>query len=311
VITILPLEGQGSVSGINLPGRRLPPQEAPIVNYRPVSPDYFQTMGIPLVSGRAFTERDRGKRQVIVSQELAHRLWPNRNPVGQQCMAEWGLLQKGPSEVIGVAGDVRNRLDRPPLYMVYMADSWAETSPSPPSYASIVVQTAQDPASLGNAVRNVIRHAGPDVPIVALRPMSQLVALNVEGRRFQASLTGAFALSALLLASLGIYGVLAYSVEQRRRELAIRAALGAQRPRLFGMIMRQGLLPVIIGLTIGVVTAFMGGNVLRSLVVGVSAFDLVTFGSVACVIVFVAALACYMPARHAMSTDPMVALRYE
>lgn len=310
-ITILPLEGQGSVSGINLPGRPLSPQEAPIVNYRPVSPDYFQTMGIPLVSGRTFTERDRGRRQVIVSQGLARRLWPNQNPVGQQCMAEWALLQTEPSEVIGVAGDIRNRLDRPPLDVVYVADSWAENPPAAPSYASIVVQTAQDPASLESGVRNVIRHAGPDVPIVALRPMSELVALNVEGRRFQVSLTGSFAFSALLLASLGIYGVLAYSVEQRRRELAIRAALGAQQPHLFGMTMRQGLFPVIIGLTVGVVTAFMGGSVLSSLVVGVSAFDLVTFCSVACVIMLVAALACYIPARHAMSADPVVALRYE
>jgi predicted permease len=310
-ISILPLEGEGSVSGINLPGHRLSPQEAPIVNYRAVSADYFQTMGIPFLGGHAFTANDRGRRVVIVSQALADRLWPEQNPVGQQCLAEWGSLQLQPSEVVGVVGDIRTRLDRPPLYTVYVADSWAETPPSAPGSASIVVRTALDPASLSKALRTTIHRAGEDVPIVALRPMSQLVALNVEGRRFQASLTASFAGSALLLASLGIFGVLAYSVEQRRREFAIRAALGAQQGRLLGMVMRQGLLPAVVGLTVGIAVSFMSGGLLRSLVVGVSAFDLVTLGSVAAVIMLVAIVACYIPARRALSMDPIVALRSE
>ena len=193
-VSILPLEGNGSVSGINLPGNQLPPEQAPIVNYRAISADYFQTMGIPLLAGRAFNQRDRGKRQVIVSEGLARRLWPNQNALRQQCIAGWGNLQLQPSEVIGVAGDIHTRLDRPPLYMVYVADSWGGPVPSAPASASIVVRTEQDPASLAAVVRNVIHQAGSDVPIVALRPMSQLVALNVEGRRFQLSLTSAFAL---------------------------------------------------------------------------------------------------------------------
>lgn len=310
-ISIPPLEGEGSVSGINLPGHRLSPQEAPIVNYRVVSADYFETMGIPFLGGRAFTDRDRGRREVIVSQALARRLWPQQNAVGQQCIAEWGPLQLQPSEVIGVVGDIRTRLDRPPLHTVYVPDSWAMTPPSAPSSASIVLRTAPDPASLSTALRAAIHRAGPDVPIVALQPMSQLVAANVEGRRFQASLTGAFAVSALLLASLGIFGVLAYSVEQRRREFAIRAALGAQRAHLLVMIMRQGLLPVLVGLALGMPASFVSSRLLRSLVVGVSAFDLVTLGSVAAVIMLVAVVACYIPARRALSTDPIIVLRSE
>ena len=308
-ISILPLEGQGSVSGINLPAHLLPPQEAPIANYRAVSSDYFQAMGIPLLAGRAFTDNDRGRRQVIVSQNLARRLWPNQNPVGQQCIAEWGELQL--SQVIGVAGDIHTSLDRPPLYMVYVADSWAGPAPSAPGFASIVVRTAQDPASLTNAVRGIIHQTGPEVPIVALRPISQLVALNVEGRRFQMSLTSAFAISALLLASLGIFGVLAYSVEQRRREFGIRTALGAQRSDLRGMVMRQGLLPVAVGLAAGIIAALLGARVLRSLIVGVSSFDPLTFSGVMLVISLVAAIACYIPARRAMTADPAVTLRYE
>jgi putative ABC transport system permease protein len=308
-ITILPLKGEGSVTGINLPGNKLPPEEQPIANYRPVSPDYFQTLGIPILAGRAFNDLDRGKRVVILSEGLAHRLWPNENPIGQQCDAQWGALRL--SEVIGVVGDIHTRLDRPPLYMVYVADSWTGQTPGPPAYASIVARTAQDPASLAAAMRKVIHEAGPDVPIAALRPMSELVALNVEGRRFQISLTTTFAISALLLASLGIFGVLAYSVEQRQREFGIRTALGAQRSRLLAMVMRQGLAPVALGFAVGGAAALLGGSLLQSLVFGVTPFDPLTFVSVGAVITLVAAIACYFPARRATKVDPIVALRYE
>jgi predicted permease len=308
-ISILPLEGQGSVSGINLPGNQLPPQEAPIVNYRAVSADYFNAMSIPILAGRAFDNHDRGRRQVIVSQSLAHRLWPGKNAVGQRCVAEWAALQL--SEVIGVAGDIRNQLDQPPLYMIYVADSWAQPLPGAPGSASIVIKSAQDPASIASLVRDVIHHSGPDVPIVALRPMSQVVALNLEGRRFQMSLTSSFAVSALLLASLGIFGVLAYSVEQRRREFGIRTALGAQHSQLLVMVMQQGLWPVALGLAVGIVAALLGGRLFQSLVFGVSSFDPITFVSVAVIILLVAALACFVPARRAMTADPVVALRCE
>lgn len=308
-VSILPLEGEGSVSSINLPGDQLSPQDEPMANYRAVSPDYFQTMGIPVLAGRAFNNDDRGKRQVIVSQSLAHRLWPNQNAIGKQCLAEWGPLQL--SEVIGVAGDIHTSLDQPPLYIVYVADSWGEVPPSAPGSASIVVRSVQDSASIANAVRNAIHQAGPDVPIVALRPMSQLVALNLEGRRFQMSLTSSFAVSALLLASLGIFGVLAYSVEQRRREFAIRAALGAQPSHLLMMVMRQGLWPVALGLGVGIVVALLSSSLLHSLIFGITPLDPLTFAAVALTITIVAVVACYIPARHAMITDPAVALRYE
>jgi putative ABC transport system permease protein len=307
--SMLPLEGQGSVSGINLPGHQLPPERAPIVNYRAVSTDYFQTMSIPVLAGRGFNNHDRGRREVIVSQGLARRLWPNQNPVGQQCLAEWGSLQL--SEVIGVAGDIQTQLDRPPLFMVYVADSWAEAPPSAPASASIAVRTAGDPARLASSVRNVIHQSGPDVPIVALRPMSQLVALNLKDRRIQTSLVSSFAVSALLLASLGIFGVLAYSVEQRRREFGIRTALGAPRSQLLGMVMRQGLWPVALGLAAGIFAAILGGRLLQSLVFGISPLDPLTFISVAVIIALVAAVACYIPARRAMTADAVVALHYE
>ena len=308
-VSLLPLEGHGSVSGVNLPGHQLSPQEAPIANYRAVSADYFQTMGIPVLAGRAFNNHDRGRRQVIVSRSLAHRLWPDQNAIGQQCLAEWGPLQL--SDVIGVAGDIHTSLDQPPLYMVYVADSWAEAPPSAPGSASIVVRSVQDPASIANSVRNAVHQAGPDVPIVALRPMSQLVALNLEGRRFQMSVTSSFAVSALLLASLGIFGVLAYSVEQRRREFGIRTALGAQPSHLLVMVMRQGLWPVALGLGVGIIAALLSGSLFQSLVFGIAPLDPLTFVAVALMIAIVAIVSCYLPARRAMITDPAVVLRYE
>ena len=310
-VSLLPLEGQGSVTGINLPGHRLPPEQAPIANYRAVSPDYFRTMGIPIMAGRSLDDHDRGKRRVILSQGLAQKLLPNQDPVGQPCLAEWGELQLQPSDVVGVAGDIRTRLDQLPLPMVYVADSWGEAAPGAPSFASIVVRTKGDPVKLASAVRKIIRQAGPDVPIVALRPMTQLVALNVESRRFQMSLAAAFAISALLLAALGIFGVIAYSVEQRQREFGIRIAFGARHAHLLRILMQQGLSPVVLGIAAGTLASLLSGTMLSSLVFGVRSSDPLTVGGVVLLILVVACVACFVPARHAMAVDPMQSLRCE
>lgn len=310
-INILPLSGQGSVTGINLPGKSIAPKDEPIVNYRVASPGYFATIGIPIVGGRAFREDDHGKRRMIVSQALARKLWPGQDPVGKEAIGEWGPLQKEPSEVIGIAGDIRTRLDKPPLDIVYLVDSWVLGPPSAPMSAAFVVHTTLDLSSLVGDVRAAIHSAGPEVPIVALRPLSELVQRSVEGRRFQMSLTSSFAISALLLAGLGIFGVVAYSVEQRRREFGIRSALGATRPQLLTMVLRQGLRPVAIGLTAGIVAALLGGSLLRGLIFGITSFDPLTFVAVSMVIAVVGTISCYAPARRATRTSPMNALRYE
>jgi len=309
-VSILPLQGQGSVTGVSLPGAEETGGKSPIANYRVVDSDYFKTMGIPLSAGREFTENDRTRHVVIVSQGLADRFWPNQNPIGKICVTAWGPPQN--SEVVGVAGDIRTvSLDESPLLMVYTPGRFASATLDGPQSASIVVRTATDPSGAALAVRSVIRKIDPEVPIVALRPMSLLVAKSVSARRFQMSLALIFALSALLLASIGIFGVVAYSVEQRRHELGIRKALGAPDSRLRNMVLRQGLLPVFLGLAGGIAAAFFLGRLIASLLFGVDPFDPQITAAVAFVIIAVSLVGCWIPARRATRIDPMVALRYE
>ena len=311
-VTVLPLEGQGSVTGIMLPGSQPNSGNELHANYRSVSPDYFQTMAIPLVEGRSFTPNDRGKKLVVVSKSLADRLWPGQSPLGRQCIAEWGALQLSPSEVIGVAGDIRTvSLEAPPLLMVYVPDSYGQETPGAPESASIVVRTAGDASIVAGSLRSVIQNTDPNVPILALRTMTQVVSQTVEARRFQMTLAALFAVCALLLASIGVYGVVSYNVQRRSGELGIRLALGAQPTSLLHLILRQGMSPVVVGLVIGVAAAGVSARLIQNLLFGVGAFDPLTFASVALVVAVVAAAACFIPARRALRIDPIVALRYE
>jgi predicted permease len=307
-VSIPPLGGQGSVTGINLPGPKKPGAETPVANYRPVSPDYFSAMGIALIRGRIFGPADRSRKVVVVSQNVADRFWPGQNPIGQMCVTYWG--PPIPAEVVGVVADIRTvRLDEAPLMMVYVPE-WFNAF-SVPSGATIVLRTASDPAGVAAAVRTLIHKIDDQVPIVSLEPMSQLAAQSVDARRFPMLLAMAFAISSLLLASLGIVGVVGYSVEQRRHELGIRLALGAELQGLVGMVIRQGMTPVVAGLFAGVVAAVLVGRLMSSLLFGVRAYDSVTLAVVTAVVTAVALLACYIPARRAMKVDPLVALRYE
>jgi putative ABC transport system permease protein len=178
-------------------------------------------------------------------------------------------------------------------------------------HASLVVRAAIVPASLGTAVRGVIRSVDSGVPIVHLRPMTEIVSESVGVRRFQMLLASLFAIFALLLAALGIYGVVGYSVARRRQELGIRMALGARGSDLRNLVMRQGMSPVVVGWAAGILAALAAGGVIRSLLFGVTAQDPLTIASVTLVVLVTAALACYLPARRATKVDPMVALRYE
>ncbi len=307
-VSIPPLGGQGSVTGITLPGANTPRAEVPVANYRGVSPDYFAAMGIPLMKGRIFSEADRGRKVVVVSQNVAERFWPGQNPIGKMCLTEWAGTV--PAEVIGVVSDIRTvQLDEAPLMMVYVPE-WYNAF-AVPSEGTIVLRTASDPAAAADALRELINKADAQVPITTLEPMTQIVSTSVDARRFSMLLAMVFAVSSLLLASLGIVGVVGYSVEQRRHELGIRLALGAELKGLISMIIRQSMKPVVIGLAVGIVAAVFAGRLISSLLFGVEAYDPLTLMIVAAVVTLVGLAACYVPARRTSKVDPMVALRYE
>ena len=307
-VSIPPLGGEGSVTGITIPGAQQAHSETPVANYRPVSADYFAAMGIPLLKGRVFTAADQGRKVVVVSQSVAERFWPGRNPIGETCITQWG--PDAPAEVIGVVGDIRTvRLDEAPVMMVYVPH-WFNTI-SVPTSAAVVLRTTGDPGTYSGSVRDRIHQLNPDVPVTNVQPMAQVVSESLESRRFPMFLAAFFALTSLLLASLGIFGVVGYSVEQRRHELAIRIALGAEVRGLLCMVLRQGMTPVFMGLAGGVIAAVVVGRLMASMLFGVSASDPVTLGAVVAIVGAIGCVACYLPARRASRVDPMVALRYE
>lgn len=307
-ISIPPLGGQGSVTGITLPGQQQSHQETPVANYRPVSADYFSAMGIPVLQGRVFGPADRDRKVVVVSQNLAERFWPGQNPVGKICVTHWG--PDIPAEVIGVVSDIRtDGLDEAPLMMVYVPE-WFN-SLSIPSGATIVFRTAANPSGEVAGVRALIHKIDGQVPITSLEPMSQIVSQSVDSRRFSMLLAIVFAVSSLLLASLGIVGVVGYSVEQRRHELGIRLALGGELRGLMAMIIRQSMRPVVAGVGIGIVAAVSAGRLISSLLFRVKVYDAFTILVVTAVVVAVGLAACYVPAGRAARIDPIVALRHE
>jgi predicted permease len=307
-INIPPLAGEGSVTGMHLPGAQQTRALQPMANYRPVSPEYFSAMGIPLLKGRAFGPADKDRKIVMISENIAELFWPGKDPVGQIIVTEWA--GDVPCEVVGVVGDIRTvRLDDQPLMMVYVP-SWFNKI-SIPGSASIVLSTTGDPARSAASVRALVHKIDPDVPLTSLNPMTEIVSQSVDARRFPMLLALTFAVSSLLLASLGIFGVVGYSVEQRRQELGIRLALGAQPRDLLGMVVRHGMAPVLVGLSGGVVTAILAGRLINSLLFGVTAYDPLTLLSVCFSVAGVSLLACYIPARRVTRLDPLVALRYE
>jgi predicted permease len=297
----LPLQGETWVDVIWLPGDTRPMFERLAANSRFVSPDYFKTAGIPLRAGRPFEEGDRKKDLVIVAQRTADQLWPGQNPLGKR-------LYRGdekPREVIGVVGDVRTSLQQGPVVTVYFP-YWEQ-----PLYSTqVLVRTAMDPGSIAPALRSAIWKVDPEMP-VPMKTMDELIAHGAAPRRFQMTLVLLFAATALLLASLGIYGVVSYTVAQRTNEIGVRVALGARAADVYRMVLRQGLAPVAFGLIAGVAGALALGRLLSSLLFEVSPADPLTIGAVAAALAAVAAFACTVPALRATRIDPMSAVRYE
>ena len=289
----------------------LPPNErSRDADYRAASAGYFAAMGIPLIRGRLFQESDGpdAPHVALVSESLVKRYWPSEDAIGKQI--QYGNMDGDlhPLTIVGIVGDVRdNGLDRDPRPTVY-----ANYFQRPASTAefSIVARARGDVASLTSAMRREARALNPEMP-TKFETIEQIVSASFDNRRFSMIMLGIFAGSALVLAMVGLYGVMAYITSQRTHEIGIRMALGAQRLDMLGMIFRQSFTLVLTGVAIGILASVALTRLLGTMLYGVPATDVVTYGGVIGLLVVAAALASYIPARRAMKVDPMVALRYE
>ena len=308
-VNILPLQ-PGNTTRFNVEGDAIPPpgQETES-NIRTINESYFQTLGVPLLAGRMFDQRDRADSPpvVIIGKTLADKVFAGRDPIGRRLV--YTGVPAPPIQVIGVVGDVKiTGLDqalKPVLYYPFRQSASVA--------ANLVVRTNADPTALAGAIRNEVRTLEPDVAIINVNAMEQLINQSPAAflRRFPALLISIFAGVALLLSSIGIYGVVSYSVSQQTHHIGVRMALGAQASDILKMVLKQGLVLAFAGVGIGVLAAFGLTRLLSSLLYEVGANDPGTFAGVTGALFVVALLACYIPARRATKVDPLVALRYE
>ena len=305
----VPLVGPHNSGGFTIEGDAVTNNAIPTAQVGLVSPDYFRTMETPLKRGRFFTDADdrQAPQVVIIDEALAERYFSNRDPVGLR-MKRGGPASQAPwMTIVGLVGNIKSdgfdKPDQPHLYFPIFQN---------PAYAmAIYMRTDVAPLTLTQSVREQVRALDRDLPVFGERTMSQVAAESMSQRRFAMQLVGLFGILALLLAAVGIYGVIAYSVTQRTREIGIRVALGASRSEILRWVLKQGMILTMAGVVIGLAGAVALTRLLRTLLFGVGPTDLVTYGVLAAVLTIVALLACYIPARRATKVDPLIALRYE
>jgi predicted permease len=305
LISVLPLNGQIWADVISVPGDTRRMMERPISAYRPVTPGYFRTMGIGFIEGRDIAESDQPRKLAVISEHTAQTVWPGQDVIGKQFHR--GDPKEPPYEIVGVVADVRDKgLEENPGLMVYVS-YWDRA----PSSAAIAVRTAGDPLTATGAIRQAVWSVDSQLPVSNIETMQQIESKSLSQRRFQIALLATFAGSALLLAALGIYGVLAFSVARRTNEIGIRMALGAQPQNILSMVIWRGLTPVLVGFVAGLASALALGKTLSSFLFSVHPYDPLTVLAVLIVTLISAAAACSIPARRATRVDPLEALRYE
>jgi putative ABC transport system permease protein len=305
----LPLVGLGSATGFHVLGRPVPsPGDMPVTQVTVVSPGYFSAMAIPLLKGRMFDDRDRPESPsvVVINNSLARQFFPDEDPLGKRLSIQWGEPEGG-YEIIGVTADVRQEsLDKAPKPAVYLLHDQ-----DPGGSAHLVIRTTGDPMGITQAVRTYIRAEDPNVPVSAPRKLREYVSESTSASRFSMTVLTAFATLALVLAALGVYGVMAYSVAQRTHEIGVRVALGAQRRNVLALVLKNGLALAGVGIAAGVAGALILTRLMAGLLFEVRPGDPLTLIVVSAVLGAIALLATWLPARRAMSVDPMIALRYE
>jgi putative ABC transport system permease protein len=304
LVAFVPLSGGGYRRGTAIEGYQRQPNEDTEINSNIIGPNYFNTMGIPIVAGRDFNAQDRtGSPAVVIVNEVLARRYLGGNALGKRLRFGAGQFR----EIVGVVRNAKYRnLREEPLPFIY-----TPFAQEPQSGMTLIVRTAGDPSALLGAVRNEVGAINKDVPLFAVQTMTQRIGSQLATDRVIAVLLSVFGGCALLLAAIGIYGVVGYAVAQRTHEIGIRIALGADQRDILKLIVSQGMVLTAIGAGIGLVLALAATQLLKSLLFGISATDPLTFVSVVVVLVGVALLACYLPARRAMKVDPLVALRYE
>jgi putative ABC transport system permease protein len=307
----LPMDRQGEANfEFNIVGNPpLPPGKSTTADYATVSPDYFRVMQIPLLKGRFFSEQDSpsNPKAAIISETLARRYFPNQDPIGKQMRFGFPPDSNVSREIVGVVGDVRDvALSRKPGPMMYVPFAQA------PLYGGeVVVRSSLSASSVAVGIRQAVHSIDKNLPVTDVESFPDALGASVTQERFRTLLLSSFSGIALILAAVGIFGVISYSASQRTHEIGIRMALGAQQRNVLRLILGQGAKLALLGLGAGAVAALLLTRLMASLLYGVSATDPLTFGAVAIVLLGVAVTACYIPARRAMRVDPMVALRHE
>ena len=303
VTAMLPLRGSAWSDIVTIEGDEKPLDQRPLMDYRTVSPDYLAAIGTTLVAGRPIRDSDYPRRVAVVSRSVAERLWPGEDAIGKRFRR--AVSTEPPFEVIGIANDVRAAgLDRPPAPILYVP-LWERSPP----IGSIAIRTTAAPLSAAEILRTTIESLDPTVPVSRVVTMAGVEREATAQRRFQTLLVGLFAAVALLLAMVGIYGVVGYSTARRTNEIGLRMALGASATKVLVMIFQEGLRPVMIGLSVGVVAALLLGRLIAALLFAVTPTDPVVFVAVTLTVALVSLLSCWLPARRAARLEPMNALR--
>jgi putative ABC transport system permease protein len=304
----VPLSGSSPFFPFTIDGRPpLNPGETLTASYNAISSDYFRAAGIPLLEGREFTEQDAEKSPpvVIINGRMARRFWPDENPLGKHITLS--IREPESREIVGVVGDIKHtRLiddPTPEIYVPYLQQPWASMG--------LLARTSGEPLSMTNGIRNRIRVVDENLPVSDVRSMDEIISSSVSQPRFNTVLLSVFAALALVLASVGIYGVMAYSVSQRTHEISVRMAMGAQQRQVLTMVLRQGIVLALSGVGIGLIAAYILTRVMSSLLYEVSATDTFVFLATSLTLVLITLVASYIPARKATRVDPVLALREE